>query len=440
MEVDKFAMPPLQDVHVYKLSTVVEKTGLKADTIRAWERRYGLPKPERTPGGHRLYSRRDIAILQWLAARLDEGMRISAAVALWRELSARGQDGLAAHSLLGSAPSSQLEGVRTAWLNACLAFDEVTAEQVLNQAFALHDVEKVCLEVLGQGLQQIGEQWYRDQITVQQEHFATELVVQRLHALIRATPQPTRPETVIIATPSGERHSVPALLLALLLRRRGRRVLYLGTEVPIERLCTVLEDANPAVLVLSAQMLSSASALFDIAQVTLESGIPVGYGGRIFNILPQLRQRMPGYFLGEALETALAGIEMLISEDLPMPKGVPAGEVLTAAAEALMRAGDAIAFDVKQRMAALNVGATYVDTALLYTHQQLLAALSLGDINLMQGELAWVEGLLEHRRVDPALLLAFWRAYRDAVLRHTGVQGQVIADWLADHVSGIERQ
>jgi len=440
MEADRFFMPTLQDAPVYKLSTVVERTGLKVDTIRAWERRYGLPRPQRTPGGHRLYSRRDIATLQWLAARLDEGMRISAAVELWHELSAQERERLAATSLLGTTPSSPLEGVRTAWLNACLIFDEVAAEQVLNQAFALHDVEQVCLEVLGRGLQQVGEQWYRNQISVQQEHFATELAVRYLHALIRATPPPTRPETVLTATPSGERHSVPALLLTLLLRRRGLRVLYLGTDVPIERLHTVLEDASPAVLVLSAQMLSSASALLDIARAALESGIPVGYGGRIFNILPQLRERIPGYFLGETLEIGLAGIEMLIGENLPMPEGVPAEEVSAAAAEALVRAGDAIAFDVKRRMTPLNIGATALDTALRFTHQQLLAALSLGDINFMQGELAWVEGLLEHRQIDPALLPAFWRAFRDAVLQHTGTQGQVIADWLANHVSGIEKE
>lgn len=170
----------------YNLSYVIRVTGLKADTIRTWERRYGLPTPKRTPGGHRLYSQRDIAILQWLTARLDEGMRISAAVALWRELSEQGQDPLATGQetrTVPSTPPAPLDHVRAAWLRACLAFEEAGAEQTLNQAFALHDVETVCLQVLAQGLHEIGELWYRDQITVQQEHFATELAVRRLHAL-----------------------------------------------------------------------------------------------------------------------------------------------------------------------------------------------------------------------------------------------------------------
>ncbi len=115
---------------------------------------------------------------------------------------------------------------------------------------------------------------------MQQEHFAAELAVRRLHTQILATPPPTRPASVLIATPSGERHSVPALLLTLLLRRRGRQVLYLDTDVPTERLHVVLEDVRLTALVLAAQLLSSAAALWETVQALLGSGIPVGYGGR----------------------------------------------------------------------------------------------------------------------------------------------------------------
>ena len=70
----------------------------KPDTLRAWERRYGLPQPERTSGGHRLYSQRDVDTVKWLLARQREGMRIRGAVALWRGLQAEGRDPLRALS------------------------------------------------------------------------------------------------------------------------------------------------------------------------------------------------------------------------------------------------------------------------------------------------------------------------------------------------------
>ena len=70
---------------VYNLSAVLRETGLKADILRAWERRYALPKPQRTAGGHRIYSEYDIRIVKWLKARQLEGLSISRAVELWKE-------------------------------------------------------------------------------------------------------------------------------------------------------------------------------------------------------------------------------------------------------------------------------------------------------------------------------------------------------------------
>ncbi|MEZ4730565.1 MAG: MerR family transcriptional regulator [Caldilineaceae bacterium] len=74
------------DAPTFNLKAVVQETGLKPDTLRAWERRYGLPEPQRTESGHRLYSQNDIQLLKWLIARQEEGMSISRAVELWRRL------------------------------------------------------------------------------------------------------------------------------------------------------------------------------------------------------------------------------------------------------------------------------------------------------------------------------------------------------------------
>src|SRR5512139_3418975 len=84
----------------YNLKVVLKETGLKADVLRAWERRYHLPSPSRTPGGHRLYSDYDIEMLKWLKGRQVEGLSISRAVELWRENIASGRD-----PLLTGAPS-----------------------------------------------------------------------------------------------------------------------------------------------------------------------------------------------------------------------------------------------------------------------------------------------------------------------------------------------
>ena len=67
---------------IYNIKAVTEATGLPAATLRAWERRYGALSPGRTQSGYRLYSARDIAVLRWLKARIDEGVSISQAITL----------------------------------------------------------------------------------------------------------------------------------------------------------------------------------------------------------------------------------------------------------------------------------------------------------------------------------------------------------------------
>src|SRR5512141_2494139 len=93
---------PLSKNPVYNLKAVLKETGLKADVLRAWERRYGLPAPERTQGGHRLYSDFDVAMLKWLIMRQNEGLSISRAAEMWKE-----------HLLQGRNPLEEMPALQT---------------------------------------------------------------------------------------------------------------------------------------------------------------------------------------------------------------------------------------------------------------------------------------------------------------------------------------
>src|SRR5512138_3382824 len=130
----------------FNLKVVLKETGIAADTLRAWERRYGLPMPQRSAGGHRLYSQRDIETIKWLIRRQAEGLSISRAVDLWKEQIASGADPLAdpVPASLRPASSANLETLRGDWLAACFRYDTLAAEQILNQAFAIHSVEVTC--------------------------------------------------------------------------------------------------------------------------------------------------------------------------------------------------------------------------------------------------------------------------------------------------------
>jgi DNA-binding transcriptional MerR regulator len=196
----------------YNLSYVVQETGIKGDTLRAWERRYQLPQPQRTEGGHRLFSDFDIHTIKWLVARQGEGMSIGRAVRLWREIESKGQDAFTSPiaeqlpqpmAVTSVDHGKRLADLRSRWIQACLDFNEPVAEQVLSLAFAQFPLETVCVEILQSGLSTIGMLWQKGTASVHQEHFATELATCRIHALLAAAPKPVREKTILVGCPPG---------------------------------------------------------------------------------------------------------------------------------------------------------------------------------------------------------------------------------------------
>src|SRR5512142_1475342 len=139
------AMPPdASDVPLYNTAAVVRRTGVPAATFRAWERRYGLPKPNRDPSGQRLYSERDIHAIHWLSEQTARGVAISRAVAMLRGGYAgpEGPENGPAHA------ARSFEALRGELSEALLAFASARAEAVLTEALALFSIENVCLRLL----------------------------------------------------------------------------------------------------------------------------------------------------------------------------------------------------------------------------------------------------------------------------------------------------
>jgi DNA-binding transcriptional MerR regulator len=432
-------MSAIDQTPTYNLGAVLRETGLKADTLRAWERRHGLPRPSRSEGGHRIYSQRDLETIKWLMARQGEGLSIGRAVALWHSLEAEGQDPLqvrgyttpgapAAAVLLPEADTSA--DLRREWVSACKAFDEGRAEMVLAQAFAKHPVEVVCLELLQKGLAELGEGWYRGRVVVQQEHFASGLAMRRLQTLVAATPPPSRPERILIGCPPREEHTFSALLLALLLRRRGWDVVYLGANVPTERLGQVIDSAKPHLVILAAQQLPTAATTLDMARLVRAEGVRLCYGGRAFNVWPQVRTRIPGHFLGERLDL----VPPLVKEILSSPRPVPLVATVPAIYERALphyrdRRGQ-IEAQVWRTMEAGGMRREHLVTATQHLRRDIVAGLALGDMRLVDSDVDWVSGLLSHHGLPGEVLGGYLAAYHQAAQSHLDERGAPLVDWL----------
>jgi DNA-binding transcriptional MerR regulator len=430
---------PAQDEPLFNLGAVVQRTGLKPDTVRAWERRYHLPTPQRSAGGHRLYSQHDVDTIRWLIARQREGLSISRAAELWRQVEAEGRDPLVVPPpaiRVPQAPTSPRSGgetldqLRQSWIGACLAFDEAQAEQVLAQAFALYAPETVVTGLLQRALSEIGQGWYQGSVTVQQEHFASALAIRRLEALVMAAPPPTRPGRILAACPPQEEHVFGLLLLTFLLRRRGWGVAYLGANVPSEQLENTVAAVAPQLVILAAQQLHTAATLLDLAFVLQQAGIPLAYGGMVFNLLPALRNRIPGHFIGEHLDVAPQAVEMLLTEPRPQPRVEAVTERYTQARDHFRQQESLIQAQVAQAHRPIGL----VPHHLALAHRELAlnigAALALGDMDFVGTDIDWLKGLLGNRGQPALLLRDYLITYHQAAKEHLDERGEPVVAWL----------
>lgn len=424
----------------FNMKVVVRETGLKPDTLRAWERRYGVPKPNRTTGGHRLYSQYQIEMLKWFLVRQEEGMTISHAVDLWQQMVANGEDpfeldreeeivSVINRNLIGES----LTELRKLWLEKCLSFDESGASQILAQAFAQFSIETVCFEILQKNLNKIGQLWYEGEVTVQQEHFSSGLAIRQLEALLTAAAEPTKDVRIIVTCGPQEQHTFSSLLLTLLFRRQGWHVVYLGANVPADRLESIVADVKPNLVVGTAQTLYTAGAILDMARRLVALNVPFGFGGAVFTYLESSRKHMPGYFLGETVEGVPGRIKKILTNDKSVPKAEPVPEAYQTAVSHFIKKRTGVETYVLEHSDLVNLNLGYLQNANHELGNNIEAALKLGDINLLTSNVNWIEGFLMnfHHRMPENVLGNYVSIYRDGLKAHLGEDGELIHNWFS---------
>jgi methanogenic corrinoid protein MtbC1 len=430
----------------FNLKVVLQETNLAADTLRAWERRYGLPMPQRTPGGHRLYSQYDIETIKWLLARQSEGLSISRAVDLWNDHHASGVDPLAGFTSSVSTsiqatpaiyipPDTDLDSLRAQWVDACMKFSEANSEQVLNQAFSMFPIESVCMEILQKGMVEIGSLWYENGASVQQEHFASGLAMRRLDALLSSSPAPTRSQTVLVGCPPNEWHTFTPMLLSLLLRRRGLNIIYLGANVPAEQFEETVKSVNAKLVILVAQTLITAATLHLTVDTLKGLRVPVGFGGRIFNLRPGLVSHIPGYFLGKSIDSSLEEVEKALKGNANSAATKTASREYLAALLGFISERSHIEGTVKELVHPLSIRAEEINTGIQFLGDNIAAALQFGDMEHVTDEMEWLKTLLQSHQRPPQELAYFMKAYSQAVDQHINGQDEPIKTWLKAQTS-----
>ena len=263
--VDARPNAPTEEARGLNIAAVARRTGIASDTLRKWERRYGVLRPNRTTGGQRRYDDSDVARVEWLRDRLAEGLRISEAAAL---LDPAGE--------IAVASAGEL---RDALVEAAHAGDPVVLASLVEQAFTLHPVARAIEEIVQPALETIGGGWIDRSGAIAEEHLLTETVRARLERMLADRRPGVRGKAVLACGPE-ERHDLGLLALAVLLQADGWLVAYVGADIPLDAVVELAEQIDADVLCVSVTLPASYERVVaELSEVALPERLRVDVGG-----------------------------------------------------------------------------------------------------------------------------------------------------------------
>lgn len=215
----------------YSIKDLEKFTGIKAHTLRIWEKRYGVVEPERTPTNIRYYTDTDLKKLLNISILNRHGFKISDIVELSDEQMS--EKILQLTQRLYDA-ESQIESLVVAMIDV----DENRFDKILTSAIIKLGFEQAVLKVIYPFFERLGMLWQVGSISPAQEHFMSNLIRQKLIVAIDglATSAVPGADTFLLYLPEGEWHEIGLLFTSYLIRKRGHHVVYLGQSVPFDNL------------------------------------------------------------------------------------------------------------------------------------------------------------------------------------------------------------
>jgi DNA-binding transcriptional MerR regulator len=255
----------------YPLRTAARLTGLSPELLRAWERRYAVVEPQRTPGGTRRYSAADLERLRLVKAAVDAGHRISQVAHLdAAELKRR--------SGISEVASTGREDAIFASLES---LDGAEAQRLLALQFSALGPASFAREVALPLVHEVGDRWARGETGIAQEHLVTGVLRSLLGSALQPTATSCLGPRIVFATPSGERHELGLLMAALTALGAGANPIYLGCDLPVEDILGAVEAADAPVLALSIVAIPAAQAVRTVGAMRggLASDVLLWIGG-----------------------------------------------------------------------------------------------------------------------------------------------------------------
>jgi DNA-binding transcriptional MerR regulator len=304
-----------------RIGELARRTGASPELLRAWERRYGLLRPTRSQGGFRLYTAADEERIRRMKEYLARGVaaaeaaRLAADAETPRSSADTTTPAIPAPETTAAAPPP-LQAAARELAGALDRFDEEQTHAVLDRLLAAYRIETILRDLLVPYLHNLGERWAGGEVSVAQEHFASNLLRGRLLGLARGWGQGHGPTAVLACLP-GEQHDLGLIAFGITLYRRGWRIIYLGPDTPIATIGQATERIAPDLVVLAGTVpepfAAHADAIADLARQTM---VALGGAGATAELAPRTGARLLG-------EDPISAAERM-ARDLPRSRHTPA--------------------------------------------------------------------------------------------------------------------
>jgi DNA-binding transcriptional MerR regulator/methylmalonyl-CoA mutase cobalamin-binding subunit len=231
---------------MYSIKAVSQATGLTVETLRAWERRYGIVVPNRDQTGRRVYRADDVLRLRRLREATERGHPIGRLAELSEESLAQ---------LLNDAPDRRSRATSSAFveriLEAAQQYRSAECEQALTLAIAMMPPQRLVSDVLQPLLREVGERWHRGQFAISQERLVSTIVRRHVGLMLDTYDRTARRQPIVFATLPGERHELGLLMSAMICASRGFKTHYLGPDLPEVEIARYAQEVGASIIALS---------------------------------------------------------------------------------------------------------------------------------------------------------------------------------------------
>jgi len=239
---------------LWPMGAVTRRTGIGEHTLRAWERRFGFPKPVRLASGHRRFSGDQVQHLLLIAKALESGYRAGDIVPL--PLSELEQLLKSSGVFDPISATGSAEDVMLLAFDACKRFDRDALAALLHSEAAVLGLPRFLRERVAPLLDEVGDAWGRGEIEIRHEHFFSEVLEDELRSLRAPLESAAKGRPVVIASLPNELHGLGLQIAALAIVTAGRSVRVLGPHLPVEEIVHAAKALDASAVGLSVSIFS----------------------------------------------------------------------------------------------------------------------------------------------------------------------------------------